>query len=91
MDKIFDFEERLVRFAGETIFYITSVEKGYAAEYYANQVTRSTGSTALHYGEAQGTTTQKDFRHKMTGIVKEAKESRMSFKIFCGLESKSSR
>lgn len=73
MEKIYNFEMRLVRFAVEVIRYVQTIGPGYAQNYYSNQVIRSSGSSALHYGEAQGTTTHKDFRHKMTGVVKELK------------------
>ena len=34
MDKIFNFEDRLVRFAGECIFFVRKLEKLYEIEYY---------------------------------------------------------
>ena len=48
---------------------------------YKNQLTRSSGSAALNYGEAQGTVTNKDFINKMSIVVKELKESRCALKI----------
>jgi four helix bundle protein len=44
-------------------------------------VTRSSGGTALNFGEFQGTISDKDYVHKMNLSVKELKESRMSIKI----------
>ena len=81
MEKIFDLEERLVRFAGETVFFTSTLGTSQAGAYYGNQIIRSTGSSALHYGEAQGTKSKRDHRHKLTGTLKELKESRTSFKI----------
>ena len=80
-DKIFNFEDRLVRFAGECIFFTRNLNKSYENEYYKNQLIRSSGSASLNYGEAQGTITDRDFIFKLTLVVKELKESRNSLKI----------
>lgn len=80
-DKIFNFEERLVRFAGECIFFTRNLSKTYENEYYKNQLIRSSGSSSLNFGEAQGTITDKDFIFKLGLVVKELKESRNSLKI----------
>lgn len=80
-DKIFNFEDRLVRFAGECIFFTRNLNKSYENEYYKNQLIRSSGSSSFNFGEAQGTITDKDFIFKLTLVVKELKESRNSLKI----------
>ena len=80
-EKIFNFEDRLVRFAGECIFFTRDLNKSYENEYYKNQLIRSSGSSSLNFGEAQGTITDKDFIFKLTLVVKELKESRNSLKI----------
>ena len=59
--KIFNFEDRLVRFAGECIIFSRKLEKSFEHDYYKNQLIRSSGSSTLNYGEAQGTITDKDF------------------------------
>jgi four helix bundle protein len=79
--KIFNFEDRLVRFAGECIFFTRDLDKSFENEYYKNQLIRSSGSSSLNFGEAQGTITDKDFIFKLTLVVKEWKESRNSLKI----------
>jgi four helix bundle protein len=79
--KIYNFEDRLVRFAGECIIFVRQLEKKFELEYYKNQLIRSSGSAALNYGEAQGTITDKDFIFKASLSVKELKESRNSLKI----------
>ena len=81
MEKLYDYEERLVRFAGEMLVYLATLPKTYEGNYYKNQLTRSSGSAALNYGEAQGTVTTKDFINKMSIVVKELKESRCALKI----------
>lgn len=80
-DKIFNFEDRLVRFAGECIFFTRNLNKSYENEYYKNQLIRSSGSSSLNFGEAQGTISDKDFVFKVGLSVKELKESRNSLKI----------
>ncbi len=81
IEKIFNFEDRLVRFAGECIFFTRNLDKSFENEYYKNQLIRSSGSSSLNFGEAQGTITDKDFIFKLTLVVKELKESRNSLKI----------
>ncbi len=80
-EKIFNFEDRLVRFAGECIFFTRNLNKTYENEYYKNQLIRSSGSSSLNYGEAQGTITSKDSVFKLSLVVKELKESRNALKI----------
>ncbi len=80
-EKIFNFEDRLVRFAGECIFFTRILNKSFENEYYKNQLIRSSGSASLNFGEAQGTISDKDFVFKVGLAVKELKESRNSLKI----------
>ena len=80
-EKTYNFEDRLVQFAGETIFYCQTLPKDQVGRYYFDQIQRSSGSSALHYGEAQGTDTSKDFIHKMSGVLKELKETRVALKV----------
>jgi four helix bundle protein len=80
-EKIFNFEDRLVRFAGECIFFTRNLDKSYENEYYKNQLIRSSGSASLNFGEVQGTNSDKDFIFKVSLSVKELKESRNSLKI----------
>ncbi len=86
-DKIYNFEDRLVRFAGECIFFVRKLEKSYEIEYYKNQLIRSSGSSSLNYGEAQGSITDRDFVFKLSLTVKELKESRNSLKILDYIKS----
>ncbi len=80
-DKIFNFDDRLIRFAGECIFFTRQLDKSYENEYYKNQLIRSSGSSSLNFGESQGTVTDKDLIFKLKLVVKELKESRNSLKI----------
>jgi four helix bundle protein len=80
-EKIFNFDDRLIRFAGECIFFTRKLDKSYENEYYKNQLIRSSGSSSLNFGESQGTVTDKDLIFKLTLVVKELKEYRNSLKI----------
>ena len=80
-EKTYNFEERLVQFAGEIIFFVKTLPNSDTGRYYSNQIMRSSGSSALNYGEAQGTTTDKDFIHKMSTVLKELRETQVSLKI----------
>ncbi len=80
-EKLYNLEERLVRFAGEVINFCNSLPKSQSGLYYSDQIMRSSGSAALNYGEAQGANTSKDFIHKMSIVLKELKETRVSLKI----------
>ena len=80
-EKIYNLDERLVRFAGESIFFLRKLDKLFELEYYKNQLIRSSGSSALNYGESQGTISDKDYIFKLSLVVKELKESRNSLRI----------
>jgi four helix bundle protein len=80
-EKIFNLDERLVRFAGETIFFVRKLNKTFELEYYKNQLIRSSGSSSLNYGESQGSITDKDYVFKLSLVVKELKESRNSIRV----------
>ena len=79
--KIFNLEDRLVQFAGESIFFCKTLPNDASGRYYSDQILRSSGSAALNYGEAQGTVTSKDFIHKMSIVLKELKETKVALKI----------
>lgn len=79
--KKFDLEERLVAYAGEISLFVEKLPQTYTCEYCGKQLTRSSGSTALNFGESQGTVTNKDYVHKVSLSVKELKESRVALKI----------
>lgn len=81
MEKKYDFENRLVAFAAETIRFCKSLPKDMVGLYYSNQLLRSSGSSALNFGEAQGTHTKKDYINKSSICLKELKESRANLKI----------
>ena len=76
-EKIFNFEDRLVRFAGECILFVRKLEKSYEVDYYKNQLIRSSGSSSLNYGEAQAAESRVDFIHKTKICLKYDKTIRL--------------
>jgi four helix bundle protein len=80
-EKTYDFEDRLVEFAGKIIMFCKTLPRDRTGYYYGDQIMRSSGASALNYGEAQGATTTKDFIHKMSIVLKELKETKVSLKI----------
>lgn len=84
--KIYNLEDRLVAFAADVIQFCKTLPGDLTAKYYTDQLLRSTGSAALHYGEAQGTTTDRDFVNKMSGVLKELRETLVSLKILNKVE-----
>lgn len=80
-EKVYNFEDRLVKFAGECILFCKTFPTDPAGKYYSDQILRSSGSAALNYGEAQGSTTSKDFVFKRSLVLKELKETKVALKI----------
>jgi four helix bundle protein len=85
MNKIYDLENRLVAFSCDMIGFLGSLPVNYAAERIKEQLIRSSMSSALNYGEAQAAESQRDFRHKLSIVLKELKESRVGIKIISRL------
>lgn len=84
--KPYDLEERLVNFAAETAFFCKELPKDFAGQYYGNQLLRSSGSSALNFGEMQGAQSDKDFKNKAAIVLKELKESRINNKILTKMQ-----
>jgi len=85
-EKTYNFEDRLVQFAADTIIFCKTIPNDSAGRYYSDQIMRSSGGAALNYGEAQGTVTTNDFIHKMSLVLKELKENKVSLKILTKVE-----
>ncbi len=81
VEKKFDLEERLLRFAIETVKFLESLPDTKASNYLGSQLLRSGTSPALNYGEAQAAESRKDFIHKMKIILKELRETSITLKI----------
>ena len=85
-EKVYNLEDRLVQFAGEIIFYVRTIPNDSTGFYLFDQVQRSASSSALNYGEAQGTQTTRDFINKMSLVLKELKETKVALKILAYID-----
>lgn len=79
--KKYDLEDRLVEYAGNTILFSRGLPSSSEGKYFKDQMVRSASGAALNYGEAQGTMSKKDFVHKITLVLRELKETRVSLRI----------
>lgn len=78
-------EDRLVKFAVNTIKKVEGTNKTYAGNHLSKQLIRSSSSPALNYAEAQGAESKRDFLHKIKIVLKELRESHVCLKIIEGL------
>ncbi len=76
-----DLEDRLINFAVAVISVAEGMSKSYAGNHLADQMTRSSSSSALNYGEAQSAESRRDFIHKIKVVLKELRETIVSLKI----------
>jgi four helix bundle protein len=74
-------EERLIDFAAKIIAFIELLVKNQAGNHIANQIARSSISSALNYGEAQSAESRKDFVHKIKIVLKELRETHIALRI----------
>ena len=79
--KIYKLEDRLVQFAAGVVNFCQTLPKEVWGAHYAGQLLRSSGSAALHYGEAQKTRTTKEFIYKISILLKKTKETEVALKI----------
>lgn len=81
MDRKFDLNERLIDFAAMIIMLYDSIGKSQAGSYLADHMMRAGISPSLHYGEAQGAESRRDFIHKLGILIKELRESLNAMKV----------
>ena len=77
----FDLAERLIRFAASIIELAEMLPDTFAGRHVAGQMIRSGTAPALHYGEAQGAESRRDFVYKMKVALKELKETFNALRI----------
>ena len=77
----YDLEDRLVKFAGDVMIASGGLKSDQIGRYLSDQIIRSSGSAALHFGEVQGTVTHKDYIYRASMVLKEPKETRVSIKL----------
>ncbi len=79
--KKYDLEDRLIDFTIACSFIIENLPVTKLANHVGNQLTRSSTSPGLNYGEAQSAESPGDFIHKLKVVLKELRESRVCLKI----------
>ncbi|HEX2618011.1 MAG TPA: four helix bundle protein [Flavobacteriales bacterium] len=82
--RTYDLEDRLITFAIAVVKLTEAMPGSAAGRYYADQLLRSGGSPALHYGEAQGGESHRDFTHKIKIALKELREAQVCLRIIKG-------
>src|SRR5215470_20203656 len=80
-DRAFNLEERLMNFASSIIRLAEILPPTFAGRHLAGQMIRSGTAPALHYGEAQGAESRRDFIHKMKIALKELRETFNALRI----------
>jgi four helix bundle protein len=86
LEKKYDLEDRLVDFAAQCALFCKALPNDLTGQYYGNQLLRSGGSSALNFGEAQGTNSDRDYINKASICLKELKESRVNLKVLNKIE-----
>jgi len=81
INRIFNLDERLINFACSIIQLSEMLPQTFAGRHIGEQIIRSGTAPALHYGEAQGGESRKDFIHKMKVALKELRETFNALKI----------
>jgi len=74
-------EDRLIDFVLMINRILELLPKTYLGNNLSSQLTRSSTSPALNYGEAQSASSTKDYIHKMRICLKELKETNVGLKI----------
>ena len=77
-------EDRLINMAADVNRMRTLIENNEYAQNLFNQLSRSSSSAALNYGEALGAESRKDFTHKIGIVLKEIRESYNNLRIISG-------
>lgn len=74
-------EYRLVEFAVRIVAMSENMPKTYAGQYFSKQILRSGSAPALIYAEVRGAESDKDFKHKMSLVLKELRETHVNLQI----------
>ena len=79
--KMYDLEDRLVRFAIYVLDVCDLLPHSKAAQNLEYQLSKSGTAPALMYGEVQAAESRADFLHKMKMLLEELREIRISLRI----------
>lgn len=81
MDKKYDLEDRLVKFACMCLAVCDLLPNTKAGQNLEYQLSKSCTAPALIYGEAKAAESSADFIHKMKMVIKEIRETRVNLRI----------
>jgi four helix bundle protein len=79
-----ELEDRLIVFAVNIIRLSDGIKPSIGGRNLAEQIVRSSSSTALNYGEAQSAESGRDFVHKLGICLKEVRETFINLRIIDG-------
>lgn len=79
-----ELEDRLIIFAVNIIKLSDGIKPSIGGRNLAEQIVRSSSSTALNYGEAQSAESGRDFVHKLGICLKEVRETFINLRIIDG-------
>ncbi len=79
-----ELENRLVELSLGINEICRSLDKNYLAQHLSTQILRSSSGAALNYGEAQAAESKRDFIHKVSIVLKELRETKVSLKLLKG-------
>lgn len=81
MEKKYDLEDRLIKFACMGLSVCDLLPNTKAGQNLEYQLSKSSTAPALIYGEAQAAESPADFIHKIKLVLKEIRESRVNLRI----------
>ena len=76
-----ELENRLVELSLGINEICRKLDRSYFSQHISTQIIRSSTSAALNYGEAQAAESKKDFVHKISIVLKELRETKVSLKL----------
>ena len=76
-----ELENRLVELSLGINEVCRKLDGSYLSQHISTQIIRSSTSAALNYGEAQAAESKKDFVHKISVVLKELRETKVSLKL----------
>lgn len=76
-----EYEDRLLRLCSLIDHYCHTDPAILRREYLKDQLLRASSSALLNYGEAQVAASIKDYRHKLSIVLKELSESLIALKL----------
>jgi len=76
-----EIEARLIKLALTIDSLCKHHNRSYLAQHITSQIIRSSTSAALNYGESQAAESKRDFIHKISVVLKELRETKISLKL----------